>query len=208
MRAMTAVQPISDQRDQFVPIVFQLLAIAMHHPGQKINLGMCSDYPPPLNTASAAVALAVLHPETPVWTDVGARSCAPLWLQAKTGAALVTEPSMAALALITAPARMPRLSRFHFGDDQQPERSALVVVQVKGFSRPGPRNLLAGDGQRVKISPDGLPDYFWADWVGQSRFSPLGVDVVFTCGDELVALPRELRIARPTRIARKLLQPA
>jgi alpha-D-ribose 1-methylphosphonate 5-triphosphate synthase subunit PhnH len=204
MSAMTAAQPIPDQRDRFVPIVFQLLAIAMHHPGQKINLGMCGDFPPPLNMASAAIALSVLSREAPVWTDIGARSRAPMWLQVKTGAALVTEPSMARLALITSPARMPRLNRFFFGDDHRPERSTLVVIQVKGYSRPGAHTLLAADGRRVKISPDGLPDHFWADWAGQTRFSPLGVDVVFTCGDELVALPRELRVARSGRLAREL----
>jgi alpha-D-ribose 1-methylphosphonate 5-triphosphate synthase subunit PhnH len=176
----------------------------MDHPGQKISLGVCDDLPPLVNRASAAVALAVVQSETPVWIDIGRGSPALHWLRAKTGAALVTEPSMASLALITRPARMPRLARFNFGEDHRPESSALLVIQVKGFSRAGARTLRSADGHRIKISPEGLPDFFWTDWTDQGRFHPLGVDVVFTCKDELVALPRELRVTRTLRLDRKL----
>jgi alpha-D-ribose 1-methylphosphonate 5-triphosphate synthase subunit PhnH len=111
---------------------------------------------------------------------------------------------MASLALITSPARMPRLSCFNFGEDHRPERSALLVIQVKGFCGAGARTLQGADGHRIKIAPEGLPDFFWTDWTAQGRFCPLGVDVVFTCKDELVALPRELRVARTLRSGRKL----
>jgi alpha-D-ribose 1-methylphosphonate 5-triphosphate synthase subunit PhnH len=203
MAGLSAVRWAAEERDDLVPIIFRSLAAAMDHPGRAVRLGMFAEAPPPVNAASAAVALALTRRETPVWTDIAPRTQAPRWLCAETGASLVTEPGMASLALITIPARMPRLQRFRLGDEQRPESAALLVIQVRELSRSGARTLLGADGQRVGISPGGLPETFWADWSALHPFHPLGVDVLFTCGDELVALPRELRVAgrrRSTRV--------
>lgn len=204
MAASPAVQLPPWKHDDLAPILFQSLSTAMDQPGLKVSLGVRGDIPPPLNRAAAAVALAVAHDDTPVWTDIPAGSRAPQWLLARTGAAFVTEPSMASLALITNPARMPRLHRFRFGDDQRPERGALLLVQVNGFAQAGAPTLLGVGGRQVNFSLEGLPGSFWADWFDQGRFHPLGVDVVFTCGDELVALPRELRVVAPAHAGRRM----
>jgi alpha-D-ribose 1-methylphosphonate 5-triphosphate synthase subunit PhnH len=204
MAASPAVQLPPWKHDDLAPILFQSLSAAMDQPGLKVSLGVRGEIPPPLNRAAAAVALAVAHDDTPIWTDLPSRSRAPQWLLARTGAAFVTEPSMASLALVTNPARMPRLHRFRFGDDQRPESAALLLVQVNGFAQTGAPTLLGFGGRQVNFSLEGLPGSFWADWFDQGRFHPLGVDVVFTCGDDLVALPRELRAVAPTRVGRRV----
>jgi alpha-D-ribose 1-methylphosphonate 5-triphosphate synthase subunit PhnH len=100
---------------------------------------------------------------------------------------------MARAAVIAAPGRIPPLNRFFGGEDDRPERSANLIVQVRALpERPrGP----AGGGRCREACPTGLPLRFWRDWQDQARGLPFGIDLFLTCRDWMVALPRGLQMA-------------
>lgn len=179
--------------NELVPATFQSILYAFDHPGAAVHLPKSDGLPWPLNSASAAILAAWINPETPVWTDLDWDSEPAAWLQEAYGGCLVTEPCMAMVALIVEPLRMPSLKRFHIGEDDRPEVSARLILQVDGFSaaRAGHRGL-PGGRRRLPVAPSGLPRRFWSEWNDQRRLFPLGVDVLFTCADTMVALPRGL----------------
>ena len=45
---------------------------------------------------------------------------------------------------------------------------------------------------RAAISIAGLPDSFWSEWAANHALFPCGVDLVFTSGADLLALPRSI----------------
>ena len=181
-----AIPWLSLDGDDPVPATFRSILYAFDHPGAVVHLPKSEGLPWPLNSASAAVLAAWINPGTPVWTDLDWDSEPAAWLLEACGCNLVTEPCMARVSLIVEPFRMPSLTRFHLGEDDQPEISASLILQVDGFSgaRSGHRGL--------PLTPSGLPRRFWSEWNNQRRLLPLGVDVLFTCADTVVALPRGL----------------
>ena len=176
-----------------IPCTFQAVLTALEHPGAAVRLPKSEGLPWPLNSASAAVLAAWINPETPVWTDLHWNSEPAAWLQETCGCSLVTEPCMAMVALIVKPFRMPSLKQFHHGENDRPEKSANLILQVEGFSAAGAgQRGLPGWCRKLDFTPSGLPRRFWSEWNAQRRLLPLGVDVLFTCADTMVALPRGL----------------
>ena len=47
---------------------------------------------------------------------------------------------------------------------------------------------------RAEIAIAGLPDSFWGEWAANHALFPCGVDLVFTAGAELLALPRSIAV--------------
>jgi alpha-D-ribose 1-methylphosphonate 5-triphosphate synthase subunit PhnH len=96
---------------------------------------------------------------------------------------------MASIVLITEPFSMPRLEQFRFGDEDGPENSSLLVIQVEGFStRDSRAHCPANSPRRTYFTPAGLPEYFWTDWKAQCRSYPIGINVLLTWQDVLVAM--------------------
>jgi alpha-D-ribose 1-methylphosphonate 5-triphosphate synthase subunit PhnH len=90
---------------------------------------------------------------------------------------------------------MPPLGAFHTGSDEYPDRSTTVIIQLpalcggEGWSLRGP-----GIEEIMAFSPAGLPPLF-CSWVQDNHaLFPRGVDVIFTCGSSLAALPRSTRL--------------
>jgi alpha-D-ribose 1-methylphosphonate 5-triphosphate synthase subunit PhnH len=81
------------------------------------------------------------------------------------------------------------LGRFPQGRPDYPDRSATLIVELDRLAAEGAE--LAGPGvapgARLTL-PD--PDAFRAN----HALFPLGIDVFFTCGDRLAALPRSTRV--------------
>ena len=109
------------------------------------------------------------------------------------GCPLAGGPGDARFAVIAAPGSMPPLSAFHAGSDQYPDRSATVLIQVPSFDD-GPRVRLSGPGikDQAALTVTGLPQDFWQQWAANGQLFPTGVDVILSCGAELVGLPRTI----------------
>jgi alpha-D-ribose 1-methylphosphonate 5-triphosphate synthase subunit PhnH len=174
---------------------FRQVLDAMAHPGRVIPLDTKIQVPRPLQGATAAVCLTLLDLETPLWMDVDEKSGAAGWLRFHCGCPLVDSPFAARFALISRGYGVPALDQFNSGQDEFPEQSATLIIQVSGFTS-GSGRCLRGPGiERLeRLEVHGLPDEFWTAWRLNQRRYPLGVDVLFTAGSTLVALPRTTEV--------------
>lgn len=176
--------------------VFRTVLDAMAQPGRPMDCPVPAIAPPePLGIAAAAIALALADHETPLWLDAALRTPAMTgWLRFHCGAPITEEVERAAFALIAEPRLMPPFWSFAQGDDQHPERSATLIVEVGAFDG-GPARRLRGPGipGERRVAPAGVSDAFWAHWAANNASYPLGVDVIMTCGTRLMGLPRTSR---------------
>lgn len=150
--------------------------------------------PPPLSAAAGALLLILADRETPVWlaADVSGSSV-PKWLTFHTNAALVVEADAAVYA-VGSWAEIGEIGRFAIGTPEHPDRSTTLVVEVPQL-RGGASLRLSGpgvSGSRL-FSPELPADAAEALASNHARF-PLGVDVFFTSGCDVAALPRSTKV--------------
>jgi alpha-D-ribose 1-methylphosphonate 5-triphosphate synthase subunit PhnH len=174
---------------------FRAILDAMGHPGQVVQTPNNLPFPKALNSASAATCLTWLDYETPVWTDLDWDNAAVGWLQFHCGCSIVTEPCMANYALITKPSSMPALDEFRIGDDEHPEAGSTLIIQIDVFAAESGGTVFdPGIQNRLRMTVSGLPIDFWRQRRQQTGLFPRGVDIFFTCQDQLIALPRTSRL--------------
>ena len=171
--------------------VFRQILQAMAHPGRVVGLTVDLDSPEPLQPAAAAIGLALLDFETPLWTDVAETSEAVHWLRFHCGCPWTSSPSAAAFAFIIRGDALPSPERFGIGTDDHPEKSATLIIQVADLASGEDRTLKGPGIESVeRLSVKGLAKEFWPFWRINHGLFPLGVDVLFTSGKNVVALPR------------------
>lgn len=173
--------------------LFRAVLEGFSHPGRIITLPQPPAGVGPLSAAATAFVLTLVDRDTPLWLapafDVAAVRD---FVRFHTGAPLVTHETEALFALLT-PDRAPLLDGFAVGSDPYPDRSATLIVEVPSLSA-GPERRVRGPGiqDRATIRIDGLASSFWSEWKANHALFPCGVDVVFTAGSELLALPRSI----------------
>ncbi|MGP9788859.1 phosphonate C-P lyase system protein PhnH [Roseinatronobacter sp. NSM] len=166
---------------------FRQVLDAMAHPGRIVALdGVVA--PVPCSPAAAVVLLTLADATTPLHL-AGAHDCAGLreWVAFHLGAPLVG-PADAAFALGTWDALGP-LAAYPQGSAEYPDRSATLIVEMDALQNDGAR--LTGPGIETQAFLS-LPDVP-ALAENAARF-PLGLDVLFTSGARLAALPRSTKI--------------
>lgn len=174
---------------------FRRILEALSRPGRRFALGRpVKDLA--LSPAMAHLLLALTDDDTPVWWQQDEGS-AQDWLRFHTGAGLAAVPGEAAFAVLVDAGAMLPLDRFAAGSAASPERSATLLVEVPSLDD-GPAVEWRGPGiqdmQTVRIA--GLSDNFWAQWQANHAAFPQGVDIVFTCADLALGLPRTTRVRR------------
>ncbi|MBC4013725.1 phosphonate C-P lyase system protein PhnH [Siccirubricoccus deserti] len=170
---------------------FRALLDAMAGPGRPQRIAGLALPPPPLSAASAAALLTLADADTPVWTDAGA--VAEAWLRFHAGCPLVADPAEAVFLLVTG--TPPRLATLAQGSEEEPHRSATLLVQVAGLQE-GFGWHLTGPGieHAHRLRVEGLQADFTTQWAANRAGFPRGVDVVLCAGEWLAALPRTTRI--------------
>ncbi|WP_043364184.1 phosphonate C-P lyase system protein PhnH [Belnapia sp. F-4-1] len=170
---------------------FRALLEAMARPGRVERLAALPEAPAPLAPAAAAVLLTLADAETPVWTDAG--PVAEDWLRFHAGCPLVAEPGLAGFLLATG--GLPALAALEAGTEEEPHRSATLIVQVAGLELGGGWRLTGpGIEREHRLQVEGLPRGFLADWAANGARFPRGIDLVLCAGNRLAALPRTTRI--------------
>jgi alpha-D-ribose 1-methylphosphonate 5-triphosphate synthase subunit PhnH len=176
---------------------FRAILDAMSRPGTIFLAGQGLSPPAPLMPASAACLLTLVDAETTLSLDAGC-AAARDWIAFHCGApAAPVEAADFVLALA-----LPDLTALGAGSDDGPQDGATVILQVASL-RSGQRLTLSGPGLRAPATLDvlGLPDDFVSVWaINHARF-PRGIDLILCAGDELLALPRSLRITRAIKEA-------
>lgn len=149
-----------------------------------------------LGPALSHLLLALTDESTPVWwqqDDAGLAS----WLRFHTGAPRAAAPAEAAFAVVTDAQAMPPLEAFAAGSLASPEFSTTLLVELPSLAQ-GPALQWHGPGiqgsRTVRLG--GLPAQFWPQWQANHAAFPQGVDLIFTCGEQALGLPRTTRISR------------
>lgn len=172
--------------------VFRKVMRALGEPGRVERLGVDLAAPSPLEPAAAAIVLTLCDFETSLWLAPPFEGAAS-YLRFHTDTRLETDAGRAAFALVDAASL--DLSRFHAGTAAYPDRGATVIVQCLALDG-GPELTLAGPGiaATARFAVAGLPADF-AEQLRRNRAQfPLGVDMIFVCGADIVALPRSTRV--------------
>jgi alpha-D-ribose 1-methylphosphonate 5-triphosphate synthase subunit PhnH len=179
--------PVLDSQRSFRDILY-----AMAYPGRPVALGVDLRVPGPLHQAAGAVCLTILDMETPLWTDLPEASVAVDWLRFHCGCPVVQDPSKAAFALITRGEFLTSLDPFNHGEDAFPEKSTTLIVQVSDLHSGSGSSSIRGPGiaSFERLGIHGLKKEFWKAWRINHGLYPLGVDLLFSAGTTLVALPR------------------
>ncbi len=174
--------------------VFRAALEALARPGRIAVLKGLPEAPPPLGEAAAALGLALLDYDTPLWLDRAAEIAAGHF-RFHCGCPIAAGPGAAAFALICEARAMPPLDAFAWGSDAEPSESATLIVEVGTLTEGGPLRLTGpGIATEHRIGATGLPDGFWTGWAANHAAFPRGVDLFLTCGPRLCGLPRTTRV--------------
>lgn len=166
---------------------FRAILNAFSTPGSTVPLPLSLLPPPGLSPACASVLLTLVDTHTKV--ALPKASPAENWLVFHTGAAFAE----AETADFCVAATLPPLSSLRQGTDEKPEESATLILEVEDFT--GDSFKLSGPGLKEATTlrlP--LNQAFITDWQNQTQKAPLGVDVILCAGNEIIALPRSLKI--------------
>ncbi len=178
--------------------IFRVVLDAMSHPGRICTLTepLAAPPPTPLGEAAAAIALALCDLDTVLWLDAALAPAAD-YLRFHCGSPLAAQPSAAQFAFIGDGTAMPPLDAFALGSDEYPDRSASLVIAVTRLQT-GDGLTLSGPGiaEFASLVVDGVPARFWSEREALAELAPRGLDIIFTCGPRLAALPRTTRVTR------------
>jgi alpha-D-ribose 1-methylphosphonate 5-triphosphate synthase subunit PhnH len=156
------------------------------------------DAPEGLYPATAALCLTLADLDTALWLDdVAATPETLAYLRFHCGAPIASEHQDADFALIARALAMPRLATFKAGEPEYPDRSATLIIEVPSLTG-GPVTSWSGPGIPGvrEVAINGLADGFWEEWELGRVLYPMGIDVVFTCADAVIALPRTIMVER------------
>lgn len=174
--------------------LFRAVLDAASHPGRIVRLPDAPAGPGGISPATAAYLLTLVDRDTPLW--LGPAFDLPEvrgFVRFHTGAPIVADRARATFAVLghdDAP-----FDGFALGTDAYPDRSATLVIEVPVLGA-GPARTWRGpgiDGQ-TRVAVAGLSESFWRDWAVNHGLFPCGVDVVFTAGSQLCALPRSIAV--------------
>jgi alpha-D-ribose 1-methylphosphonate 5-triphosphate synthase subunit PhnH len=174
--------------------LFRLIMQAMARPGFVMNASPSLAAPTPLLQTTAAVALTLCDFQTPIWLATDMRSGeVDKYLRFHSGAPITGR--MEEAQFIIAPADdVPQVQALARGTHEYPDRSATLVIQVKGFRTDDV--VLSGPGikEAASFGVEGLGASFWAAMAENHTRFPVGVDVIFASDKAIAALPRSTAI--------------
>lgn len=182
-------QPIEQSQQ-----AFRLILKALSEPGITVSL---QDGPAwgALNAASTAVLLTLADQETPLYLCAALSSEQVLTnTRFHTGAPLATRQEDICLALYDHQLQAEDLNALPHGSEVSPEFSATLVVQISALAGGSPLRL-SGPGiekhrEVSPLLPAALKDYL----LDRPQRFPLGLDILLTCGERLLAIPRTTRV--------------
>lgn len=178
---------------------FRELLQAMARPAVSRLLPVLPPSPAPVAPAAMAIVLTLCDAATSVWLQQPEQE-AVRHVRFHAGLKLAERPQHADFALITDPVSMPPLETFARGDLRYPDRSASLIIQAAAIRSPsepgGNGNRFAGPGIRESqaVAIDGLPSDFWRQRAALAAQLPLGIDLFFVAGQQVLAMPRTTRL--------------
>ncbi|MGE0803464.1 MAG: phosphonate C-P lyase system protein PhnH [Lautropia sp.] len=186
--------PVADRQR-----TFRAVLSAMARPGTVQHAaGPDFDHPAVASPALTAVLLTLADRETAVWLSPRLARHPSLAAFARffTGCTLVADPAAAAL-LCCAAADTPALvlDALELGSDEAPHLGATLVVDAQGLST-GRALTLTGPGveQPLAVRIDLPDDRVWQQRQALEPAFPRGIELLFACGERLLAIPRSTHL--------------
>ncbi len=180
---------------------FRQVLDALARPGQTRHIGAALPGVA-LGGAMARLLLSLTDDETPVhWqpTSQGTSHDSALhsWLQFHTGARAMGQADAASFAVVTEPSQAPPLVDYAQGSAASPEFSCTLLMELPSLNG---GTALEWHGPGIQhtqvVGLEGLPEGFWQQWQANHAAFPQGVDIIFTCGEYALGLPRTTRVRR------------
>lgn len=174
---------------------FRAVLDALGRPGQIREIGPALPGVA-LGGAMARLLLSLCDDDTPVWWHSEGAGL-PHWLRFHVGAAVVDAPEAASFAVFTELGQGFRLADFAAGSTATPEFSTTLLIELPSLTD-GPVLAWHGPGIQTmqQVGLQGLPPDFWTQWQTNHSGFPQGVDIIFTCGEYALGLPRTTRVRR------------
>ena len=172
---------------------FRQVLDALSRPGQVRTLGPALPGVA-LGGAMARLLLSLSDDETPIWWHQPDEAMQH-WLRFHTGAPVAVRQELASFVVCTDLLQSLTLGDFAAGSADAPEFSCTLLVELPSLTD-GPRLDWRGPGiQDVQqVGLQGLPPGFWGQWQTNHKGFPQGVDLIFTCGEFALGLPRTTRV--------------
>ena len=167
----------------------------MSEPGVIVSLQQLQHGWQPLNIASTSLLLTLADHDTPVWMAAALHNdLVSQNLRFHTGATLVEQPQQAVFAVACDTISAEQLNVLSAGTAAAPETGVTLIVQLASLS--GGRMLRltgAGIAEERMIAPQ-LPDCIIDELTERPHPFPLGIDLILTCGERLLAIPRTTHV--------------
>lgn len=178
--------------------VFKSLMDGMARPGAIRPIEKGANPPQPMGPGAGAIALTLCDHDTPVYLPMPlVEAGVPGWLAFQSGALVTQDRTEAQFAFLDRSTPLPPLSTFSTGTQEYPDRSATIVLEVASIGS-GQDFILSGPGieDTATISVTGLPAPFEGLWKENNALFPRGVDLILVAGNEMICLPRTVRIRK------------
>lgn len=173
---------------------FRRILKALSEPGSLVQLPVMPGFGV-LGSASACVLLTLIDQDTPLWispqlNDEVLRQN----LRFHTGAILTDDPRSVSFALADGSLDSATLLAFPCGDEMSPELATSVIVQVESLEGGKPLRLIGPGIEHDRTVSVQLPEAVEKYLLNRPHRFPMGLDFMFTCGEQLLALPRTTRV--------------
>ena len=175
---------------------FRVILAAMARPGTNMSLPRPLHVSPQFAGAAIGIAFTLLDRDTSYWLpamnlDVQLER----YIAFHTGAVRTQNVKEADFLLCPDVQSMPDLFAAKCGNPEYPDRSATFVIEAGPFDEGWPVELEGpGIETNARFSALGLSEAFWRGAQTNHERFPLGVDFLFTSGDQVSALPRSTAI--------------
>lgn len=177
--------------------VFRCIMDGLAKPGSLHALDALLSPPAPIFATTAAILASLVDADTPVWLDEELSNSEGVkdWLTFHASSPFADECSKASFAVIGKPASMPDLEFFAMGDQDYPDRSTTLIIQVEELSS-GQGWQLSGPGIKDKafLTAGPMKPSFPVEWAANNQKFPRGVDVIFASPNSIACLPRTTRL--------------
>lgn len=168
---------------------------AMSEPGTIVNLHRLKHGWQPLSLATTSLLLTLADQDTPVWFSPRmANDIVSSNLRYHTGAPLAEKPQHSVFAVADDAISHEQLNALIASDNPLTDSNSALILQVPALSG-GLMLRLTGSGiaEERMIAPL-LPDCIIHEMTERSHPFPLQRDLILTCGERLLAIPRTTHI--------------
>jgi alpha-D-ribose 1-methylphosphonate 5-triphosphate synthase subunit PhnH len=176
---------------------FRVILEAMSRPGTVVPLPVKAAGPAGWSASMTSAVLTLCDMDTPVWLDAACNTEDALrFLRFHCGCPLTDAPAKASFAVVTRHELMPSFDEFSLGSAEYPEKSTTVLLASDLSSDSGDAVRISGPGVdgEGRIPLSWLPSGFIRMWSHNNRLFPRGIDLILVGHDQVVGLPRTLKM--------------